>query len=74
MQKMQSNDLLERNENNEGNAKVTAYINATIIIPSAFFLFWPEMKTRWNLGVGPVFGFCKIDTVGSGTGPGSKKL
>jgi hypothetical protein len=36
MQKMQSNDLLKSNENNEDNAKVTAYMNATIIIPSDF--------------------------------------
>jgi hypothetical protein len=34
MQKMQSNDLLKSNENNGDNAKVTAYMNATIIIPS----------------------------------------
>jgi hypothetical protein len=31
---MLSNDLLKSNENNEDNAKVTAHINATIIIPS----------------------------------------
>jgi hypothetical protein len=37
MQKMQSNDLLKSNENNEDNAKVTAYMNATIIIPSVPF-------------------------------------
>jgi hypothetical protein len=37
MQVMQSNDLLKSNENNEDNAKVTAYINAKIIIPSVFF-------------------------------------
>jgi hypothetical protein len=36
MQKMQSNNLLKSNENNEDNAKVTAYINAAIIIPSPF--------------------------------------
>jgi hypothetical protein len=39
MQKMQSNDLLKSNENNEDNAKVTAYMNATIIIPSLFLTF-----------------------------------
>jgi hypothetical protein len=32
MQVMQSNDLLKSNENNEDNAKVTAYINATILM------------------------------------------
>jgi hypothetical protein len=37
MQKMESNDLLKSNENNEDNAKATAYINATIIIPSEQF-------------------------------------
>jgi hypothetical protein len=37
MQKMQSNDLLKSNENNEYNAKVTAYMNATITIPSEIF-------------------------------------
>jgi hypothetical protein len=36
MQKMQSNDLLKSNENNGDNAKVTAFMNATIIIPSGF--------------------------------------
>jgi hypothetical protein len=36
--------------------------------------YYPEMKTRWNFGVGPVFGFYKIATGGSGTGPGSRKL
>jgi hypothetical protein len=35
MQVMQNNDLLKSNENSEDNAKVTAYINATIIIPSS---------------------------------------
>jgi hypothetical protein len=30
MQVMKSNDLLKSNENNEDNAKVTAYMNATI--------------------------------------------
>jgi hypothetical protein len=34
LQKTQSNDLVKSNENNEVNAKVTAYMNATIIIPS----------------------------------------
>jgi hypothetical protein len=43
LQKMQSNDLLKSNENNEDNAKVTAYINATIIIPST------ETKVKLHL-------------------------
>jgi hypothetical protein len=33
MQKMQSNDLLKSNENNGDNAKVTAYMNATLLSP-----------------------------------------
>jgi hypothetical protein len=37
MQKMQSNDLLKSNENNEDNAKVTAYINATNYYPPDSF-------------------------------------
>ncbi len=39
MQKIQSNDLLKSYENNEDNAKVTAYMNATIIIPSSLVGF-----------------------------------
>jgi hypothetical protein len=57
MQKMQSNDLLKSNENNEDNAKVTANMNATIIIPSQFVT-----KLRGtNLTNTKLQNFCRFD-------------